>query len=295
VRFVQGIDYGPRKGTLGFAVHMAEGGDGTLGYLARRGTESRSEWVTRVRGVSANFVILSTGEKVQMVGWANASGSMNPRDRSDTSGFYQTKYIQAVLGDKYTDPNAYSLSVEITGYRAAGPNAKQVEALVELVAESRQRFPSLRGAYGHADQTSTKGCPGTSALMREAWTRIGHGLFLPDTGTEAAMRLNPRGTEQGRVTYTKDSHLWRVRDEAQVEVKTGFDRRAYSAVDYAIKSDTTIERDGWLVTYDGEAHIAPAGVVTFDPDEASQPYPVSVTVTVGDEKVQLGPKTVTLP
>ena len=183
-RFVQGIDYGPRKGTLGFAVHMAEGGDGTVGYLAQRGTESRAEWVTRVRGVSANFVILSTGEIVQMVGWSRASGSMNPRDRSTDKAFYGARFIKAVLGEHYVDPNAYSLSVEITGYRRNGPNAKQVDALVALVEESRRRFPTLRGAYGHADQTDTKGCPGTAATLRDAWARIGHGLFLPDSSTE---------------------------------------------------------------------------------------------------------------
>ena len=159
---------------------MAEGGDGTLPYLARRGTESDAAWRTRVRGVSANFVILSSGETVQMVRWANASGSMNPSDRGKTTGFYRTQVIQDVLGPKYTDPNAYSLSVEITGYRNVGPNRAQVEALLGLVTEARERYPSLRGAYGHADQTDTKGCPGTAPLMLEAWQRIGHGLFIEE-------------------------------------------------------------------------------------------------------------------
>lgn len=177
MRFIQGLDYGPRKGTLGFVVHMAEGGDGTLPYLARRGTESDSAWRTRVRGVSAHFVILSTGEVVQMVRWDRASGSMNPADRGPSAGFYNAGVIMSVLGSKFIDPNAWSLSVEITGYRKIGPNQAQVEALVALVAEARDRYPSLRGAYGHADQTSTKGCPGTAPLMLEAWQRIGHGLF----------------------------------------------------------------------------------------------------------------------
>lgn len=188
MRFVQGIDYGPRKGTLGFAVHLAEGGDGTLPYLARRAGESDAKWRERVRGVSANFVILSTGEIVQMVPWANASGSMNPSDRGKTTGFYRTQVIKAVLGSKYIDPNAYSLSVEITGYRAKGPNAAQVEALVRLVAMARVRYPGMVGAYGHADQTDTKGCPGTAPLMLDAWSRIGHGPFPPDTSTEDVVR-----------------------------------------------------------------------------------------------------------
>lgn len=180
MRFAAGIDYGARKGTLGFVVHMAEGGDGTVAYLARRSGESDSAWRTRVRGVSANFVILSTGETVQMVRWDRASGSLNPADRGPTSGFYRTSIIQAVLGPRYVDPNAWSLSVEITGYRKVGPNRDQVEALVALVAEARRRYPTLRGAYGHADQTDTKGDPGVAPSMLEAWQRIGHGLFAEE-------------------------------------------------------------------------------------------------------------------
>ena len=57
-------------------VPVADGGDGTLAYLARRSRESLTDWRTRVRGVSANFVILSTGEVVQMVGWDRASVSV---------------------------------------------------------------------------------------------------------------------------------------------------------------------------------------------------------------------------
>lgn len=179
MRFVQGIDYGPRKSTLGFVVHMAEGGDGTLPYLARHVGESDAAWRTRVRGVSANFVILSTGEIVQMVAWANASGSLNPSDRATDKPFYGQRYIAAVLGSHYIDPNAYSLSVEMAGYRAFGPTVEQVEALVRLVAMARARYPGMVGAYGHADQTDTKGCPGLAPTMRAAWSRIGHGRFAP--------------------------------------------------------------------------------------------------------------------
>lgn len=177
MRFVQGLDYGPRRGTLGFVVHMAEGGDGTLGYLAQRSTETREQWRIRVRGVSANFVILSTGETVQMVAWDNASGSMDPDHRGPTSGFYSTIVVQSVLGSHYVNPNAYSLSVELAGYRDYGPTRPQIEALVDLIRVSRIRYPLMRGAYGHADQTATKGCPGLSGGMREVWTRVGHGLF----------------------------------------------------------------------------------------------------------------------
>ena len=152
MRFVQGIDYGPRKGTLGFAVHMAEGGDGTLPYLARRQGETDAAWKKRVRGVSANFVILSTGEVVQMVEWGHASGSMNPADRGPLTGFYNRRVLRSVLGDHYTDPNAWSLSVEITGYRAKGPNVAQADNLIQLVRQARERYPSLVGAYAEDHQ-----------------------------------------------------------------------------------------------------------------------------------------------
>jgi hypothetical protein len=181
----KGIDYGPRKGTFGFAVHMTEGngGIGDVIWLAKRSTETIAEWKIRVRGVSANFVITKDGTVYQMVGWSRASGSMNPRDRSDSTGFYRQAVIVQVLGTHYTDPNAYSISVEVAGKRAEGPSDAQVDALIDLVNEARERFPTLRGAYGHADQTATKGCPGTSANMLRFWNSIGHGLFLPDTST----------------------------------------------------------------------------------------------------------------
>ena len=199
MRFVQGIDYGPRKGTLGFAVHMAEGGDGTLAYLARRRGESDADWRRRVRGVSANFVILESGEVVQMVDWTHASGSMNPSDRGPATGFYNTRVIQDVLGGHYVDPNAWSLSVEITGFRARGPNVAQADNLVQLIAQARDRFPTLVGAYGHADQTDTKGCPGMSAVMLEAWRIIGHGRFAGDDmppiyATPLFSAIWPKGT-----------------------------------------------------------------------------------------------------
>lgn len=176
-------------------MHLAEGGDGTLAYLARRSGESDSAWRTRVRGVSANFVILSTGEVVQMVPWANASGSMNPADRSTDKAFYGKRHIVAALGTHYVDPNAWSLSVEITGYRSKGPNQAQVETLVRLVEVARIRYPGMVGAYGHADQTDTKGCPGTAPLMLEAWQRIGHGAF--DTGDDIVKVYSVPGSFSG--------------------------------------------------------------------------------------------------
>lgn len=232
-RFVQGIDYGARAGTLGFAVHMAEGGDGTLAYLARRGGESDTNWRTRVRGVSANFVILSTGEIVQMVGWSRASGSMNPRDRGPSTGFYNTRVIQDVLGGYYVNPNAWSLSVEVTGYRKDGPNAKQVAALLELVAEARRRYPSLKGAYGHADQTSYKGCPGLSDAMLTFWDKVGHGLFR-EQSTEGEEDMGPTFENAwppiGTATTTRAIKIIPTAGEEWREVPVGTERHVLGVV-----------------------------------------------------------------
>lgn len=198
--FIQGIDYGPRKGTEGLGFHMTEGngGYGDVRYLARRADETIAEWHDRVRGVSAHFVIINDGTIYQMLGWTRAAGTMNPRDQSDSAGFYRQSIINAVLGLHEADPNAYTISTEVAGKRAVGPTDAQVKSMLALVADARARFPSLRGAYGHADQTATKECPGTSANMLRFWNTVGHGLFLPDTGTVAGghdVAISTRGLE----------------------------------------------------------------------------------------------------
>jgi hypothetical protein len=289
VRFIQGLDYGPRRGTLGFAIHMTEGngGIGDALYLAQRPNETDAQWKARVRGVSANFVIIEDGEVIQMVKWANASGSMNPADRSDDTGFYQSKYIKAVLGDHYTNPNAYSISVEIAGKRADGPTKAQVASLIALVAEARERYPTLRGAYGHADQTDTKGCPGTAPTMREAWDAIGHGLFPPDTATggdEVTYKVVTT-LPTGRLTLANQEGIayLRLRDGEVIEVT---DREAFGTKEpilpvrldepmVAGKPDTDDWRLGYIVGEDA-AFVLARNVVVNVP---------LYTVTVGGKTV----------
>jgi hypothetical protein len=180
--FRQGIDYGPRQGTLGLAFHMSEGGDGLVAYLARRADETVTQWRTRIRGVSANACILSDGTVWNMVDWSHAAGSMNPADRNPaTTGYYNGTVIKDVLGSHYVDPNTWSIAAEIAGYRANGPTAKQVDAAIAWALDMKSRFPTLRGAFGHHDQTDTKGCPGTTANMKAIFAGIGgHGLWEVD-------------------------------------------------------------------------------------------------------------------
>lgn len=180
--FRQGLDYGPRKGTLGLVFHMSEGGDELVSYLARRLGETDAAWRDRIRGVSANAAILSNGVTWQMVPWDHASGSLNPADRNPaTSGYFNGTVVRAVLGDHFVDPNTWSISCEIAGRRADGPTPAQVEAAITWGLDMRTRFPTIRGAYGHHDQTDTKGCPGATLAMRAIFDGVGgHGLFQED-------------------------------------------------------------------------------------------------------------------
>jgi hypothetical protein len=241
--FRQGIDYGVRQGTLGLCFHMSEGGDGLVSYLARHDGETVTQWRERIRGVSANACILSDGTVWQMVDWSHAAGSMNPADRNpDTTGYYNGTVIKDVLGSHYVDPNTWSIAVEIAGFRATGPTAKQVDAAIAWAIDMKSRFPTLRGAFGHHDQTDTKGCPGGTANMKAIFAGVGgHGLWptLHDTaiGDEMAYRfLEPA---VGTVTVTGAGHsLIRLSDGARFAVAAGEVRDSFAKVSLLAPLDT---------------------------------------------------------
>ncbi len=177
---------GARKGgTLGLMYHMAEGG-GTVSYLDANGNPPN-------RGVSVHAVCEYSGRVVQMLPWGDASGSLNPADRSGDDAYYGHSHLVDVLGTWWKDPNSAVLSMEIEGFAKDGPNAAQVAGASAWGLDMRARFPSLRGALGHTDQTDTKGCPGLSTAMKQIFTNVGgHGLFVPmapptDTAGEPPM------------------------------------------------------------------------------------------------------------
>lgn len=157
-------------------------GNGTYAdvqYLMRRTGETVAAWHTRIRGVSAHVVITDDGTVYQMVDFDHAAGSFNPNDRQGaTTGYYHWPIIRDVLGTSYIDPNACSIVAEIAGKRATGPNDKQVRAAIAWANDMKNRYPTIRGAFGHADQTDTKGCPGTTVRMRSIFDAIGgHGRW----------------------------------------------------------------------------------------------------------------------
>jgi hypothetical protein len=174
-------DYGVRKGpALAFVVHLTEG-DGSMSdvnYLANQ----------PLRGVSVHYVIVNTGEIVQMLPESHASGSINPNELRTTNDAaytspdgakvtYGASVRKAILGVWDRDPNSAVISCEVGGHAVDGPNKAQSEALARLVADVRTRHPGL-ATLGHRDFTSTKGCPGHRVL----WASLGgHGkpVFAP--------------------------------------------------------------------------------------------------------------------
>lgn len=178
-----GIDYGRRRGTRGLEFHMTEGngGYGDVAYLMRHAGETVAEWHARIRGVSAHVVIINDGTIYQMVDFDHVSGNLNPADRAAEYGYYGHSTLVDVLGDpEWKDPNQWSLSAELAGKRAAGPTDAQVKSALAWGHDMIDRYPTLRGAYGHHDQ-SPKPCPGLSANMKAIFAGLGgHGLWEGD-------------------------------------------------------------------------------------------------------------------
>ena len=155
--------YGVRKGPVkAFVVHMAEGG-GTVGFLAK----------PNPRNVSVHYVIERTGRIVQMVRESEATGSINPNDlrTTDDPATFGATVRKSVMGEWDRDPNSATITVEVEGFAATGPNTAQHGSLQTLVADVRTRHPSM-GLLGHRDFQDYKACPGKLI----GWSELGgHG------------------------------------------------------------------------------------------------------------------------
>jgi hypothetical protein len=278
-KYVQGLDYGPRKGTLGISIHMSEGFDGLPGYLAQHSGETRSEWAKRVSGVSCHVAILSTGEVVQMLGWDRACGNLNPADRAGEYGYYGGSYLRAVLGDHWPDPNAWTVSAELAGFRANGPTQAQVRATIKWGLEMRERFPTIRGATGHHDQ-SPKGCPGTTPAIKAIFEGLGgHGLF---TGDDSMVKFTPGLDVAGTVTVKADTYVIPVQGGTRTPIKAGIARPALGI----FTLDDLDDRPCYLMGVGADLAFIAVADVTFVANPAPAPEPAHVvTLTVDGQSV----------
>jgi hypothetical protein len=284
-RFRQGIDYGPRDGTLGISYHMSEGGDNLVSYLARRPGEDLHQWADRVNGVSCNAALLSDGTIWRMLPWDHASGNLNPGDRAGEYGYYGGHHLRAVLGSYWPDPNAWTVSMEIAGRRAVGPTPAQVTAAVRWGLEMRARFPTIRGATGHHDQ-SPKACPGPTAAMKAIFAGVGgHGLFATEDIVKS-FPLYPRPTvaviREGAWLYDNDAL---APSAGNVQVSPG---RGFPAVGRPASKVRMIDFDdrSMWVKLDDCLSIAEVPPVVVPPPDCTSEVNAAVIVAVAEDRAK---------
>jgi hypothetical protein len=220
-RFVAAPDNWPRNGApiRGIFIHHAEGG----------GTVS---WLTRNDGNSSHYVVEYDGDIVAMVHEERAAGSMNPKltRTSDDAPYtylgstcrYGRTALNRVMGAFATNPNAAAIAIEVEGFAAVGPNARQRASLARLVLDIRKRHGPL-ACLGHRDQQSYKACPGHHipwvdygghGVRSEAVTIGGmedkgvavKGSKVPEVPTQVTLRTDPKDASKSRFLYVYSDH-----------------------------------------------------------------------------------------
>ena len=168
--------YGMAPARLGIVWHMAEGGN-TANYLTSA--------AVKAKGNSSHIVIQLDGDIVGILPLRETAGSVNPkliREDNDAAfvGYngelirYGKAAAKSVLGVFYTNPNPYTIQVEIEGFARRGPNKVQRIACVLLSRELRATYPTITGNLGHRDFQNYKACPGKLIPFANMG---GHGVF----------------------------------------------------------------------------------------------------------------------
>jgi hypothetical protein len=280
------------------------------------GTEADVDYLANnpLRGVSVHFVILKTGEIVQMLGWNRIAGSINPNElrTTDDPPYTSPDGARVVYGATLRDAimgswiNGGLLAVEVGGKAVDGPNQAQSEALVRLLADVRTRYPGLP-VLGHRDFTSTKGCPGHKVL----WASLGgHGKPVvppkapedPDGRFDQA-RLDRVGRSAVGLRH-RDPQGCRARPHLGRHLGRSSARTCPTAPRSGLVEKGTLAkatagaRPEAVVTYnvDGAQAVSPLRDVTFTPLPApvpQAPTPIKpVTVTVSQDGKVLNELTV---
>ena len=251
--------------------HFAQGGN-TVHYLQ----DPRRPNGTPI-DVSATFVLEYSGRVVQMVRDGDADHCQHVSTGDWVyPGFLTRANGVAVLGTEvmdhpdHTRVNRYVQAIEIEGFRDKGMNAAQTASLVELVAERRAKYPTIRGLLGHGD-IQDKACPGRLI----PWELLGgHGLWAPQE-EPVGLRFRIVDAQPGRVAVNGAGHsLIRVYDAARTTVPAGEVRQAIAKVALLQPLDASAgdRTNGYLVgkssaeTSNVEAGFLLASDVTFTAD-----------------------------